>query len=455
MAEREALEALAASCDCFSPAVGVETSLAPESLLLDITGLAHLFGGEAALARRIVGELTGRGLSVRVAIADALGAAWAMAHFCGGVGKGTERCRRNAPAARETVPCVVPPGETAAALRPLPIELLRLTDKVAALLRQLGIERIEQLERLPRDEVGARLAPEVLQRLDQAMGRLAEPIVAHQPSPTFEAGWTLEYPTRRRETIEQIAEHLIARVAAMLIERGCGALRLECRLECPPQNAVRLDVGLFEPTAAVKHLSELVQLQLERLRIAAPVAAVHVEATMTARLEYRQQELFAEDLLRQRPRLLAGLVDRLNSRLGPLNSRLGPWAVARVRLKADAQPELAWQYDSLVDGAACGRRRRQAASGKADLPRPLRLFARPERLAATSVLPGGPPVRFQFRGDEHEVAHTWGPERIETGWWRGQTVGRDYFRVETVAGRRFWVYRRLRDGKWFLHGAFE
>jgi protein ImuB len=344
---------------------------------------------------------------------------------------------------------VVLPGETAAALRPLPIELLRLTEDVAALLRQLGIERIEQLEMLPRNELGTRFGPEVLQRLDQASGRLAEPVVAHRASPAFGVRWALEHPTRRRETVEQILEHLIARVAAMLIERGCGALRLECRLECPPQSAVRLAVGLFEPTAAVKHLSALAQLQLERLRIAAPVAAVQVEATITAPLEYRQQEFFVDDSMRQRPRQLAGLVDRLAS-------RLGPWTVARVRLKADAQPELAWQYDPLVEGAVKRRLRRQAAFADADLPpRPLRLLARSERLTATSVVAGGPPVRFHLCGEEHEVAHTWGPERIETGWWRGEIVGRDYFRVETRAGRRFWLYRRLRDGKWFLHGIFE
>jgi protein ImuB len=453
MAEREALEALAASCDCFSPAVGVETSPNPESLLLDITGLVHLFGGEAALARRIVGELARRGLRVHVAIADTVGAAWAMAHFCGaGVSPAHFRGRRDACTTietGETTICVVPPGKTAAALWPLPIAFLRLTDEVVSLFHQLGIERIEQLEMLPRDELGARFGPEVLRRLDQAMGRLAEPVVAYQPSPAFEAGWTLEHPTRRRETVEQILEHLIARVAAMLIQRGCGALRLECRLECPPQNAVRLGLGLFESTAAVKQLLELVQLQLERLRIAAPVAAVYVGATITAPLEYRQQEFFVEDSMRQRPRQLAGLVNRLSSRLGPR-------AVARVRLKADAQPELAWQYDPLIDGAVKRRIRRREAFRDADLPpRPLRLFARPQRLAATSISPDGPPVRFQFGGEEHQVAHTWGPERIETGWWRGQIVGRNYFRVETIVGRRFWLYRRLRDGSWFLRGIFE
>lgn len=457
----------AAHCERFSPTVGVESSADPESLLLDITGLAHLFGGEAALAQQIVDDFARRGLSVRVAIADTLGAAWAVAHSC---------------AIR-----VVPPGEAAAALSPLPIELLRLNEEMVALLHQLGIEEIGQLEMLPRGELATRLGAQVLQRLDQAVGRLDEPIVPCQPTPLFRAHWAFEHPTGRRETIEQVLEHLIAQVAAMLIRRGRGALRLECRLDCQPESPVRVGVGLFEPTAKVKHLFQLVELQLERLRIPAPVTAIHVEATIAAPLEYWQQELFADESTRQRPRQLAALVDRLTS-------RLTEQAVARVRLKSDAQPELAWQCDPLVDRASGLTHRNcrvpraarlpvqetradklpvapnttsyvyQTARGRctgrqempADLPpRPLRLLPRPQRLAATSVLPSGPPVRFQHGGQEHHVAHTWGPERIETGWWRGQSVGRDYFCVETTTGRRFWLYRRLRDGQWFLHGMFE
>jgi protein ImuB len=440
--QREALEALAAHCDRFSPAVGVELSAEPDSLLLDITGLAHLFGGEAALAQRIVNDFARRGLNVRVAIADTPGAAWAVVH---GIGESADF--QETPKPLVSAVRVVPPGETATALRPLPIELLRLTDEVVGLLHQLGIQRIGQLEMLPRGELATRFGPELLRRFDQAVGRLAEPIAARQPSPPLRAHWVFEHPISQRETIGQILEHLIGQMAAMLIDRGRGALRLECRLDCPPKSAVRVDVGLFEPTAAVRHLFELVELQLEGLRMTAPVAAVYVEATVTAPLEYRQQELFADGSARRQPPQLAALVDRLSSRLGER-------AVGRVRLKSDAQPELAWQYDPLVDRSAGRRVRRQEIAS--DLPpRPLRLLSRPRRLAATSVLPDGLPVRFRCGDQEHQVAHTWGPERIETGWWRGQIVGRDYFHVETTTGRRFWLYRRLRDQQWFLHGAFE
>jgi protein ImuB len=239
-------------------------------------------------------------------------------------------------------------------------------------------------------------------------------------------------------------ERLIAQVAAVLIHHGRGALRLECRLDCPPEAPARVVVGLFEPTAAGRHLFQLAQFQLERLRLAALVAAIEVEAPLTAPLEYRQQKLFAERAARE-PRQWAALVDRLGS-------RLGYGAIVGVRLRSDAQPELAWQSEPLV--GRTGRRGRGGAIPSRPPPRPLRLLSHPQRLDVPSIS-GNPPARFHFHGQEHRVARNWGPERIETGWWRGQAIGRDYFRVETVTGRRFWLFRRLRDRQWFLHGVFE
>jgi protein ImuB len=346
-------------------------------------------------------------------------------------------------------------------------------------LHELGLVCIGQLEALPREEFLSRFGPLLLQRMDQAFGRLDEPVPACAIPPKFEAGWSAEHPTARHETIAAAVEWLIARVAAMLARCGRGALRLDCRLFLEINNQQStinnppLSVGLFQPTADAKRLFDLVQLQLERLRIGSPVTAIDVAASLSAPLEPRKQAtLFDLDGDVRRPRRLAALVERLGSRLG---SR----AVVGVRLRPEAQPELSWRYDPLVGGQRrrvptdCRRRLptpmqrgkdRKSATGGASYssnrlpelpPRPLRLLPRPLPLAVTSLAPDGPPLRFQFDGCEHEVARSWGPERIETGWWRGRPLGRDYFRVETAAGGRFWLFRRLRDGKWFLHGMFE
>ena len=167
----------------------------------------------------------------------------------------------------------------------------------------------------------------------------------------------------------------------MLASRGCGVLRLECRLACPPQKPLRVGFGLFEPTVAVKHLSELMRLQLERLRLTTPITAIDVEAMVTAPLERRQQELFADDSPRSRPRQLAGLIDRLST-------RLGRDAVVRARLKPDAQPELAWQCEPLVDQGSRFRKRSPATPTDWP-PRPLQLLPHPLRLSAMSLSPDG------------------------------------------------------------------
>jgi len=441
LADRRALESLAEWSARFSPIVGLENSTTPEGLLLDVTGLAHLFDGEASLAERIVRDFARRGLTVRVAVADTIGAAWATAHF------------QHSAFSIQHSAFLVPPGEVLPALRPLPVAALRLPAETVELLRQLGVDRIGQLEALPRDELSSRFGPELLRRWDQAIGRLVEPVPMHGQPPQLEADCSLEHPTTRRETIEAVLEQLIGHLAQMLLGLGRGAMRLECRLDCisvGPARAepVQLSVGLFRPTAAAGHLCSLVQMQLERLRLPGPLSGMHVAAATTAPLLEEQQELFSlgDGLARRHARYLAELVERLSSRLGRRS-------VLRVRLLSDAQPELAWRYDPLVENS---RHRSSRKQSPAELPpRPLRLLRRPVALSVTSIIPEGPPVRFQFCGRSDRIAQHWGPERIETGWWRNHTVGRDYYQVETTTGHRYWLFRRLRDGRWFMHGTFE
>ena len=503
-------------CGRFSPILGLEPT-DPRSLLLDITGLAHLFGGENGLAGEIVRDFVRLGLNIHLAVADTIGAAWAAARFRkaeGGRGKAetgdqqTTVSDSTPPSSAFRLPpsafLIIPPGQTRAFLRPLPIEALRLPEETVRLLGELGIVEIGQLEALPREGLLSRFGPLLRDRMDQAFGRLDEPVRAWPLPPSFAADWSAEHPISRRETIEAALEHLVGRTAAMLSACDRGALQLECRLQCLPSNAaakqtVRLSVGLFRPTAAAAHLFPLVQLQLERLRIPSPVTDVRVQATLTAPLEPRRQAwLFdlsvglgataglsssAESTVGQAnrgtrkgekgggppwcdffPRSLATLVERLSS-------RLGRDAVVGVRLRSEAQPELSWHYDPLLERGR-GRRARKPAAPVELPPRPLRLLPRPMALAVTQLCGAsvsaaaagetpapqiihGPPLWFHFAGQQHHVAQVWGPERIETGWWRGRPVGRDYFRVETTAGRRFWLFRRLRDEKWFLHGPFE
>jgi len=439
-ADRAALGRLAVRCDRFSPLVGWETVTpraafpwygdAPDHLLLDITGVAHLFGGDDELARQLVAEFQKLGLSVRVAVADTVGAAWALTEAEG-----------SQPGALATEsPSLALRAD--AELGPLPVSSLRLPVDVLHTLGRLGVFTIDQLLQLPRSGLAERFGSVIQVRIDQAFGTAGEVIVPYRPAPDFVAHCQLEVPTDRREVIEWLLAGLTERIAEELHTHGVGAVRLAGRLDCG--EPVKFTVGLFRPSESAKQLQELLRLQLERLTLPGPVAGIRLCADLTAPLVQRQGELFA-DPASQTNADLAALLERLSSRLGAA-------AVVRPELCADPLPERAVRYVPAVG------RRRSTSSAKppaAVSHRPLRLFTPPPLVEAVALTPDGPPVSFRWEGRQHVIARHVGPERIETGWWRRGIVRRDYYRTETDGGERFWLFRDLSAGRWHLHGSFE
>jgi protein ImuB len=285
-------------------------------------------------------------------------------------------------------------------------------------------------------------------------GRLAEPLPAWEPPAQFAVTWSAEFPATRRETILSALELLVRRLAAMLTQAGRGAMRLECLLQCAAGGPLQVAVGLFRPVAWANHLVELLEVQFESLQLPGPVDSIRLAATSTAPLELRQQEMFFEGPQRVHPHHLPGLIDRLSNRLGHTR-------VMRVRLIPDAQPELACHYLPLVLGRKKNRfdetvpavKKRPAADRSMRRPplvsRPLRMLTQPVRL------PAGIEGPFSVGSRQERIVRRVGPERIETGWWRGRTVARDYYRVETTTGRCYWIFRQLPGGPWFLHGMFD
>ena len=476
LADRQALETLAESCQRFSPSVGVEQCEHPESLLLDASGLGPLFGGELQLARRVVRELEHRNLVARAALADTFAAAWAVAHFAdlqiadtSGAATTPNGSDGDAdtPAVLAAIrtPCIVRPGETWPALARLNVAALRLPDELCALLADLGLRRVEQLAALDRSTLLARFGSLPLERLDQALGKAPEAIIAQAAPPECEFEWLFEYPTGRQEAIQFALEQLIAQACQALAQQRRGVLRLRCRFESEQRTRWQFVVGLFRPSADARHVGELTRLKLESMRFADPVAVVRLTVLAVDRLEYRQREIFVdEEHRREAPRELAVLVDRLSN-------RLGAQAVVRPWLLAGAQPEFACQYQpvarlaalpSRANRSAPARRPRRGSRGEnasasgSQVPgdRPLHVRSHPLRLPVMSIAPEGPPLRFRLAGRDHRIMNVWGPERIETGWWRGRCTRRDYYQVETGTGARFWLFRELNSGGWFLHGEF-
>ena len=216
-------------------------------------------------------------------------------------------------------------------------------------------------------------------------------------------------------------------------------------------------MGLFRPSAAAEHLWQLLRLRLESLRLPEAVTAVRLEVLASAPLAWQQQELFETDRRHDAARQTALLIDRLSN-------RLGRQAVVRGVPLSDAQPEHASMYVPLAGEPPPPRdvRSRSAArragtttrSAPRGDERPLLLKAQPILLQVREGR-GGAPQAFRLSGREHSLCGAWGPERIETGWWRTGLVRRDYYRVETSAGSKYWIFRDLRSRRWFLHGEFS
>ena len=482
----QAIEQLCQSLESFSPTVGLETIDArdfkqgkrPAALLLDVTGLAHLFGDENHLACQLLKHLEADGYLGRVAIANTVGAAWAAAHFL------SSRYFRE-----HQQPLVIAEDDSHTLLE-LPVEALRLDETVVDTLYQLGITRLSQLLKLPRNDLAMRFGNAIHRRIDQLLGEIEEPVVAFARPAEFNAQQLLEYPTRHRETIEVIIGRLVEQLCRELRSQQQGALQWRVRLLCTT-GPVEFTVSLFQPSTSVDEIMPLVEMQSEtifqasshwqprgagqsikkqptkkRKRVRFEVNEVCVSVVSHVLLVQQQRDLF-DDKPRLGRQALSHLINRLAGRLGNEN-------VVYPTLQSGAQPEYSYRLKPLVD--ANRKRRRRAArpnTGSHQLARPIRLCHRPlpitvkfqqELQTAESVAPPAtvssvrdlhqPPSAITINQTVYRVTDAWGPERIETGWWRGPTVCRDYWRIATDSGQHFWVYRDLRRNRWWLHGNF-
>ncbi|WP_442484314.1 Y-family DNA polymerase [Aeoliella sp. SH292] len=457
LADRRSLEKLASWCHRFSPSVGVEGL---DTLVLDATNLAPLYGGEEPLVEQIAQGLARLGLTTRIALADNIATAWGVAHYqlppphpnplpqtiAGEVATLRNATSRNRSGERGQI---VPSGENVAALAALPAAALRLDGATLETLARLGIETVGEVLALPRSGLASRFGHELLTRIHQVLGDQDEVIRGAPHTQHLTTQWLLEPPLTKWTHINKVLERLLGQLSHLLSARDAGALEIACQLECQSGPDVTFDTRLFRPTSDAVHLMEIVALKTERLPLTNPVTAVRVHVVRHAPLARQQRVLFERETNWQHSTQLAGLVNRLAG-------RLGAEAVVRCRVQHEAQAEFAYTEESLVGNLSMRKKPPSPVVTKlAPLDRPLRFYSKPERIETLSFLHEGPPIRFTLAGQQHTVAHYRGPERIETGWWRHQGVRRDYYRVETTEGRRFWLFRCLRRQKWFLHGAYE
>ncbi len=448
-ADRRQLEALAVWAGCLSPIVHIEGQ---DTLLVDVTGCERLFNGEGNLLRRAMDGVAAQALAVRGAVADSAGAAWALAH------------------AHPEPGVVSPPGQVAADLVPLPVWSLRIERDVVASLASVGIETVASLLHLPRASLSLRFGEAVLDRLDQALGDLVEVLTPYRPAPVLAERCSFGAATARMDVLREAVGQSLERFCRRLQRRGAGVRQLFGTFYCPDvpcdggtqTRRVTVPVDLSQPTRLASHLQSLLSVVLETLSLPAPADSLMLWTRSVESLDGWQDELFETGT--RDAQQLGDFVDRLAMRLGPDR-------VVRPQPVSDHQPERAFRYVPLVgktaDGSPSRRGHVKAKNGATETafgeladvvppgPRPLRLLPRPVRIDAMAVVPEGPPVSFRWEGRGCTVADCAGPERIETGWWRGPHLRRDYYRVLTEEGRRCWLFCQRDTGRWFLHGWFD
>ncbi len=422
-----ALAALARWCNRFSPWT---SPCGADGISLDITGCAHLFGDEAGLAAQAVERLARRKIECRAAIADSLGAAWAMARFGG------------------AAVAVVPQGGTRMALADLPVAALRLDPDAVALLVRFGLRRIGDVYAMPRAALAKRCGAGMARRLDEALGYVSEPLSPLSPEKLRWSRRSFAEPIGTQEDLAAATRELLATLCRRLAEEDIGARQLTLALYRIDGRIEETVIGTALPSRDTRHLWRLFAERLPGIDSDPGIEDMVLTASIAEKLAPAQLGLrggFGKDGT-ETAADLAALVDRLAN-------RLGAQALARPVPYESHLPERAVRFVPMFHKDTA------PFEWDAEKPRPVRLLPRPEPITAVALVPDDPPSLFQWRRLIHRVRRADGPERIAGEWWRETAELRDYYRVEDEAGRRFWLYRAglyrpELPPRWFLHGVF-
>lgn len=413
-----------------------------DGFFLDIEGAAHLFGGEAQLIADLADRLQKLGLPARLAVASTPGAAWALSRF------------------HAAALFVLPPRQEAQALSPLPIKALRLAPDTRAALHRLGFRTVGALLDKPRAPFAARFRTELLRRIDQALGRVDEPLVPVVAPPVYHSLRYLLEPIGTQDAVVALARRLMQTLTHVLTRDDAGARALRLSLYNVDGAVEAIDIALTLPTRDVDHVARLIALKLEALAAMQDTGfgfeAIGLAVTRAERMTAHQTEFTASAEDDDRTERCAALIDALRQRLGPASVR-------RFEPVASHIPERA----EVLTPATGETTVWPAAEGKM---RPLLMLPKAEPAEVTALVPEGPPRRFCWRGATYDVAGAQGPERIGAEWWREplhvcaserqSALTRDYFLVEDAGGHRFWLFREGLYGRetaaarWFVHGLF-
>jgi len=415
-AEQQALERLCAWAYQFTPTI---SAVPCDGLLLEIRGSLKLFGGIDELLNHMRRELRGLGYRASIAVAPTPLAATVLARS-------------------EQQKIIFSKDELSNALARLPLDSLRLAPKELAVLNSIGAHSVGDCLRLPRGGLGRRTAPKLIESFRRLIGQSADPRQRFELPKLFQSSVEIPWETSNAQSLGLAGERLLHELVGYL--RSCAAVtrRLRWSLQATDGQAVHFQTELTRPAREHAHFALLLREQLSRTQLRGRIRslALYVDDITP------ECNPCANDLFEQHQE---GNTEDWPSFLDRLRARLGERAVRGLQRVADHRPECAWRWSNAAPGGA--RTTPAQSRTMAHAPaRPVWLMRRPIRLSATEgQLDINGPLRFI---EERE--------RIETGWWDGKPVGRDYFIAANPSGARLWIYRELSGEKnWYLHGIFE
>jgi len=434
-ADKHSLEKLARWLVRYSPLVALESN---DSLVLDITGCEHLFGGEEAMLEDLQEKLTAAGIQSRLALSNNKASAWALSHY-------------------GSAPLIIcPPGKHMCAS--LPVQALQIDPDTSLKLIRLGLKTVGSLLEQPRPALARRFRGQpsksitaLLTRLDYIEGKQTSPISPLVPLPDWQVRQAFMEPALLQETIVHAAEQLLNSLMRALqrAERGVRQICLTAfRVD---GSAQEIWIGTNQPTRDSQHILRLLHENLDQLQAEFGFDLLIMAAMETEPLAPTQ----LDDIRHETEHSASQLFDRLAT-------RLGAQAVSRLKHQERHLPERTQAFTPLGDQDLEWHRLPNSLA-----VRPIRLLPKPERIEVLAEIPEGAPKRFRWRRVSHQVTKAEGPERIACEWWLSPTEHtRDYYRIEVDGGARYWLFRYglypmpgLRQGEtmqpdWFVHGLF-
>ncbi len=418
--ERKLLQALAEWCIRYTPVAAVDM---PDGLMLDISGCAHLWGGEHAYLKDILNRLRAYGYDVRAAIADTIGAAWGIARY----GK---------------ITAIITPGTQATALMPLPPHALRLDAAIIARLEKLGLYQVQCFMNMPRSALRRRFGQQLLSRLDQALGQEIEVLEPVCPIIPYQERLPVLEPICTATGIEIALKKMLDKLCTRFTEEGIGLRTCVFKGYRIDGNIQQIQVGTTRPSSNAAHLFKLFELKIPILEPGLGFELFILEATKIEDIPITQDALWNESA--HDDVIVSELLDKITGKVGA--------DTIRRYLPAEHY----WPERSVTIAASI--QDKPAADWRTDIPRPIHILYKPEPIEVSVPIPDYPPMLFIYKGKLHHVSKADGPERIEQEWWIEEGLYRDYYCVEDDKGNRYWLFRsghyNSREPKWFMHGFF-